>query len=220
VIQTFFIVQTEDGTWDSFLLGCDNKSDWLTFSCKGCSVIFDVPTMKESNLKNMMLFVTYYSSPNNITSEGCQGVLIINHTKITIQAYKRDTLTSFKDEDWQSIKSNLEPGNEMEVNVVFGEGFIVEKTTISLLYDEPINKETENCIAIDEECVIVSSRDYMNVSVSGTGYNIDVPVDNNVAGLDHTVNISEDKHFSAMDKNSGDDAMATNKKCACCFRWR
>ncbi|CAJ2655770.1 unnamed protein product [Trifolium pratense] len=159
--------QTADGTWDSFLLGCDNKSDWLTFSCKGCSIIFDVPTMKESTLNSMMLSVAYYSCSDNITSEGCQGVLIINYTKTTIHAYKRDTLTSFEDEDWQSITSNLEPGNKVEVVVVFGEGFIVDKTTVSLLYDESLDKEMEHCHVVDKEDVIVSCNGGNNVSVSG-----------------------------------------------------
>ncbi|CAJ2655793.1 unnamed protein product [Trifolium pratense] len=161
------VLQTADGTCDSFLLLCDDKSDWLTFSCNGCSIIFDVPTMKGSNLKSVMLSVVYYSSSDNITSEGCQGVLIRNYTKTTIHAYKRDTLTSFDDEDWQSITSNLEPGNKVEVMVVFGEGFIVDKTTISLLYDEPLNKEMEHCHLVDEEDVIVSGNDGYNVSGSG-----------------------------------------------------
>ncbi|MCI02416.1 TIR-NBS-LRR RCT1 resistance protein, partial [Trifolium medium] len=109
---------TADGTWDSFLLGCDNKSDWLTFSCKGCSIIFDVPTMKESTLKSMTLSVVYYSCSDNITSEGCQGV-------------------------------------------------IVEKTSVSLLYDEPLDKEMEHCHVVDEEDVVVSGYADNNVSESG-----------------------------------------------------
>jgi hypothetical protein len=94
-------------------------------------------------------------------------MLIINYTKTTIHAYKRDTLTSFEDEDWQSITSNLEPGNKVGVTVVFGEGVIVEKTTISLFYDEPVDKETESCDAVDEEDVIVPGNDNNNVSVFG-----------------------------------------------------
>ncbi|WJX49202.1 hypothetical protein P8452_35666 [Trifolium repens] len=160
------VFETADGTWDLFLLGCDDKFDWLTFSGRGCSIIFDVP-MKGRNLKSMMLYIVYYSSLENITSEGCQGVLIINYTKATIHAYKRDTLTSFEDEDWQSITSNLKPGNKVEVMVVFGDGFIIEKTTVSLLYDEPVNKEMECCDALDEEDIIVSGNDNNNFSVSG-----------------------------------------------------
>ncbi|KAK2432889.1 disease resistance protein RPV1 [Trifolium repens] len=160
------LLQTADGTWDLLLLGCDDKSDWLTFSCEGCSIIFDVPTMKGRNLKSMILYIVYSSCSENITSEGCQGMLIINYTKTTIHAYKRDTLTSFVDKDWQSITSNLEPGNKVGVMVVFGEGFIVEKTTVSLFYDEPVDKEMESCDAVVED-VIVPGNDNNNVSVFG-----------------------------------------------------
>ena len=176
-----FIVQTANGTWSSVFLPSDNNSDWLTFSCNGCSITFDVPTMKGSNLKSMMLFATYHSSPDNITSEGCQSVLIINHTKTTIHAYIRDTLTSFGHEDWQSITSNLDSGNKVEVMVVFGEGFIVEKTTLYLLYDQPTNKEMEDCDAVDKEDVTVSGGD-----------NVDMPAGNNVTGREQDENISED----------------------------
>ncbi|MCH97683.1 TIR-NBS-LRR RCT1 resistance protein [Trifolium medium] len=77
----------------------------------------------------------------------------------------------------------------------------------------------EHYNAVDEEDVIVYCHDNANVSVSD-GDNIDVPVDNNVNGLVQDENISEDKHSHAMDKNSGDVVMATNKKYACCFWWR
>ncbi|MCI13499.1 TIR-NBS-LRR RCT1 resistance protein, partial [Trifolium medium] len=68
-------------------------------------------------------------------------------------------------EDWQTITSNLEPDNNVEVRVVLGE-FIVDKTTVSLLYDETVDKEIERCHVIDEEDVIVSGNDVNNVSVS------------------------------------------------------
>ncbi|RHN59075.1 putative leucine-rich repeat domain, L domain-containing protein [Medicago truncatula] len=135
--------------WDSFSLPYDNNSEWSTFSCKGCSIIFDIPIIKPLNLKSMRLFIVYYSSSENIISEGFQGVLIINYTKRTIQVYKRDTLISFDDEDWQSITSNLELGNKVKFMVVFGEGFHVENTTVSLLY------------------VVASGNDDNHVGVSG-----------------------------------------------------
>ena len=94
-------------------------------------------------------------------------MLIRSYTKTTIQAYKRDTLTSFEHEDWQSITSNLEPGNKVEVMVVSGEGFIIDKTTVSLLYDEPVNKEMECCHVVDEEDDVVSGNDDNHVGVSG-----------------------------------------------------
>ncbi|KEH16185.1 TIR-NBS-LRR RCT1-like resistance protein, putative [Medicago truncatula] len=209
--------QTAEASWDSFVLPCDNNSDWQTFRCKGCCIMFDLPTMKGRNLKSMMLFVVYYSSPESIASEGCQGVLIINYTKATIQAYKRDTLASFEDEDWKNLTSSLEPGNTVEVMAVFAEGFNVEKTTVSLLYDEPIDKEMEQCNAGDEEDITVSGDVNKNVSVS-SGDNIDVPEDYNAIGPIQDKNISEDKHWHAVDKNAvvpGDDhSMAANKNYA------
>jgi predicted amino acid racemase len=45
---------------------------------------------------------------------------------------------------------------------VFGEEFIVDKTTICLLYDEPIDKEIEHCNTKDDN-VTVCGRD-QNVS--------------------------------------------------------
>jgi hypothetical protein len=71
--------------------------------------------MKGNSLKSMTLFVVYYSSPDNETSEGFQGMVIINYTKTTMQVYKRDAITSIEEEEWQSVISNLEPGNKVEV---------------------------------------------------------------------------------------------------------
>jgi hypothetical protein len=212
-----FVLQTADETWDSFLLPCDNNSEWLTFSCKGCSIVFDIPTVKGRNLKSMILFVVYYSSSENIISEGCQGLLIINYTKTTIHVFKRDTLTSFEDEDWQSITSNLEPGNKVEVMVVFGEGFIVDKTTISLLYDEPVDKEMERCHVVDEEDVVVSYNVDNSVSFSD-GDDIGLPANNNGTCFDQDGIISEDKqHWRRVDESSitsGDDAVESDKNYA------
>ncbi|MCH98327.1 TIR-NBS-LRR RCT1 resistance protein, partial [Trifolium medium] len=59
------------------------------------------------------------------------------------------------------------PGNKVEVMVVFGEGFIVDKTIVSLLYDESFDKEMEHCHVVDEEDVIVSLNGGNNVSGSG-----------------------------------------------------
>jgi len=165
-----FVLQTADETWDLFFLPCDNNSEWSSFSCKGCSIIFDIPTIKGQNLKSMILFVVYYSSSENITSESCHGVLIINYTKKTIQIYKRDTLTSFGHEDWQRITSNLEPGNKVEVMVVFGEGFIVDKITVSLLYGEPVNKEMDVIVfGNDDNSGRVSGGDNEVINVFGEG---------------------------------------------------
>ncbi|KAJ1425244.1 Leucine-rich repeat domain superfamily [Sesbania bispinosa] len=166
------IVQTIDGPGgDYFSIPGDKYSDWFTFNCNGSSITFDVPQMNGRNLKRMMLRIIFHSSSDNITSQGCQNVLIINYTKTIIQVYKRDTLTSFENEEWQSITSNFEPGNRVEVIVVCGQGFIVEKTAIYLLYDESINEEImEHCHTTDKDVIVYGDDDHMaanrNVTVS------------------------------------------------------
>lgn len=151
---------------DYGLLPGDNYPDWLTFNCDGSSVIFDVPQVNGYNLKTMM-FIIHSFTPDNITSDGLKNVLVINHTKFTIQLYKRGTLVSFEDEEWQRAVSNIEPGNKVEVAVVFENGFTVKKTTVYLIYDEPNpnDKKLEYCHASDKN-VVVSGRDE-NVSVVG-----------------------------------------------------
>jgi hypothetical protein len=57
----------------------------------------------------------------------------------------------------------------VEVRVVFGEGFIVDNTTISLLYDKPVNKEIERCHVIYEEDVSVSGDDNEVINQFGEG---------------------------------------------------
>ncbi|KAK7313173.1 hypothetical protein VNO77_37654 [Canavalia gladiata] len=161
---------------DSSLLLSDNYSDRLTFSCKGSSVEFELPQMNGFNLKSMMLFIVY-SSPNNLTLESCQNVLIINYTKRTILVYKRDALISFKDEEWKSIRSNLEPGNKVKVIVLFGHGFMVEKTTVYLLNCEPIDKNMEH-YHIKENCGTVSDM-ALDKSITVFGGN-KLPADKNI----------------------------------------
>ncbi|KEH26582.1 hypothetical protein MTR_6g465280 [Medicago truncatula] len=72
------------------------------------------------------------STPDNITSDGVKNVLVKNYTKGTIQIYKRETLVSFEDEEGKSLVSSAEPGNKMEVVVVFENGFVVKNTTVYL----------------------------------------------------------------------------------------
>lgn len=216
-----FIVQSTDGTGD-FVLLCDDNSDWSTFSGKGCSVIFEVPKMMGRNLKRMMLRVVYSSSPDNITSTGFQNVLIINYTKAIIQVYKRDTLTSFEDEEWQSITSNLEPGNRVEVMVVFEEGFVVEKTTVYLLYEEEtIEKEMDVIVSSDDDDKNVSVSGGHDVSTDNNltvygGDDNDVPVDKNIIFGEEDESVSKDKHIHdhVVGEDvivSGEDGMAANK---------
>jgi len=141
----------------SFSLPCDNYPDWLAFNSEGSSVIFEVPQVEGRSLKTIMCIV-YSLSPNDITSDGLKNVLVINHTKTTIQLYKREALSSFEREEWQRVISNMEPGDKVEIVVVFGNGFIVMKTAVYLIYDEPVGEILEQCHTPDKN-VLVDSGD-------------------------------------------------------------
>jgi hypothetical protein len=140
---------------DGCLIPGDNYPSWLTFNSKGSSVIFAVPQVKGRNLKTMMCFV-YSSSPDNITSYGLNNVLVINHTKTTIKLYKKEAFSSFQNGDWQRVLSNMEPGDKVEIVVVFGNNFVVLKTAVYLIYDEPIDEKLEQCHSPDKNFVVDS----------------------------------------------------------------
>ncbi|BAT97318.1 hypothetical protein VIGAN_09072200 [Vigna angularis var. angularis] len=101
-------VTTSDG---GDLLPGDCYPDWLTFSSEGSSVTFEIPEVNGRSLKTMMCHI-HYSSSDSITSDGLKNLSVINHTKSTIQLYKRNALASFDDEEWQRVLSNIEPGNK------------------------------------------------------------------------------------------------------------
>ncbi|KEH19080.1 disease resistance protein (TIR-NBS-LRR class), putative [Medicago truncatula] len=126
-----------------FSLPGDNYPSWLAYTGEGSSVNFQVPEDSDCCLKGITLCVVYSSTPENMVAECLNGVLITNYTKCTIQAYKRDTLSSFNDEDWQGVVSNLGVGDKVEIIVVFGDGLIVKKTTVYLIYDQSITIEVD-----------------------------------------------------------------------------
>ncbi|RDX85014.1 TMV resistance protein N, partial [Mucuna pruriens] len=139
-----------------YMLPGDNYPNWLTFNNEGSSVIFEIPQVNGHNLKTMMCIV-HYSTLDNIISDDFKNLLVINHTKNTIQLYKRDALASFEVEEWQRVVSNIEPGNKVEVVVVFENKLYVDKTTIYLVY-EPIDEKLELC-DVPNKNIIVSSVD-------------------------------------------------------------
>jgi hypothetical protein len=155
---------TVDGC-GGFSLPGDSYPYWLTFNCKGSSVIFEVPQVEGRNLKTIMCIV-FSSTAENIASDGLKNVMVKNFTKATIQVYKREALVSFEDEEGQRLVSSIEPGNKMEVVVVFENNFIVKKTTIYLIYDGPIGETMEQsdappdknvsfCSDGEDECTLV-----------------------------------------------------------------
>ncbi|CAK8560218.1 unnamed protein product [Lathyrus sativus] len=127
---------------ESFLPG-DNYPSWLAYSGEGPSVHFQVPEDADCGMKGITLCVLYSSTPENLTTECFTSVLIINYTKFTIHIYKGDTVMSFNDEDWQSVLSNLGAGDNVEIFVAIGQGWIVRKTAVYLIYDQTNAMETE-----------------------------------------------------------------------------
>jgi len=127
---------------DSFLPG-DNYPSWLTYKCEGPSVLFQVPEDSDCCMKGVTLCALYSSTHGNMENECLTSVLIINYTKLTIQIYKRDTVMSFNDEDWQGVVSNLGVGDNVEIFVAIGHGLTVKETAVYLVYGQSTAKETE-----------------------------------------------------------------------------
>jgi len=70
----------------------------------------------------------------------------MNYTKFTIQIYKQDTVTSFNDEDWEGVVSNLGAGDNVEIFVTFEHGLIVKEMVVYLIYDQSNAMEIEPSI--------------------------------------------------------------------------
>jgi hypothetical protein len=146
----------------SGLVPGNNYPNWLTFNSNGSSVTFEVPQVGGRSLKTIMC-IAYSSSPDNTTIEGFKVVMVINCTKNTIQVYKIGALlTSFGEDEWKRVISNIEPGNEIKVIFVFTNEFIVKKTTIYLVYDEPNEEKMNHCHETDENGIVSSGDE--NVS--------------------------------------------------------
>ncbi|KEH25095.1 hypothetical protein MTR_6g015595 [Medicago truncatula] len=157
------------------LFPSDSCPDWLTFNCEGSSVMFEVPQVEGCTLKTLMICIDYSSTLDNITSNGLANLLVKNYTKATIQLYKREALASFEDEEGQRVVSSIEPCNKVEVVVVFENGFIVKKTTVYLVYDEPIGEKMEQYCQEQEEIVCSGDEDecfVREVSSNAQEYNV------------------------------------------------
>ncbi|XP_045812985.1 disease resistance protein RPV1-like isoform X1 [Trifolium pratense] len=133
-----------------------NMNDWLTFNCEGSSVSFEVPQVEGRMLKAIVICIAYSSTPDDIASDCLTNLLVKNYTKATIQLYKREAVSSLGDEEGQRVVSSIEPGNKVEVVVVFENSFIVKKTTIYLIYDEPVAEKVEDSHGIDKKVILSS----------------------------------------------------------------
>jgi len=130
------------GSSDVHLPG-DKYPYWLAYTGEGYSVPFQVPDVSDCPMKGMILCVVYSSTtPENMASEKSLAIVFIfNNTKNTIQMYKQTATMSFTDEDWVGITSNVEPGDNVEISVVFGQGVKVKKAGVYLIYSESIVTE-------------------------------------------------------------------------------
>ncbi|KAK4254434.1 hypothetical protein QN277_009819 [Acacia crassicarpa] len=120
-----------------FSLPVDNYPDWLVFANEGSSVSFQVPQVVGRRLKAVVLYIIYSSLQDSMASVQCVGIMINNFTKGTVDLYKREVATSFANAEWQNMVSNLEPGNEVEVEIKLVHKYIVVKKIVTyLLYAE------------------------------------------------------------------------------------
>ncbi|KAI9077639.1 hypothetical protein K1719_040414 [Acacia pycnantha] len=129
-----------------FSLPVDNYPDWLVFANEGSSVSFKVPQVVNRYLKGIVLYIIYSSLQDSMASVHSIGIMINNFTKGTMDFYKREVATTFVNEGWQNMVSNLAPGNEVEVEIKLVHKYIVVKKTITyLLYAE----EADNLITFE-----------------------------------------------------------------------
>jgi len=135
---------------DVYLPG-DNHPYWFTQVGEGYSVSFTMP--RDRHMKGLVLSVVYLSTPEIVTVECLRSVLVVNHTKCTLQLHKHDTVISFNDTDWHGIVSNLGAGDKVEIFVTFGDGLVVMNTILYLIWGESnyLEKQPEskmNCVLI------------------------------------------------------------------------
>jgi hypothetical protein len=144
--------------------------------------------------------ITCSSTPDNITSDGLKNVLVKNYTKATIQLYKNETLASFEDEEGQRVVSSIEPGNKLEIIVVFGNGFIVKKTSVYLIYEQ---------LDTQEELATVSDGDENECNVRGSSPQVELVDEKDIvfSGDDNEgiVRTSSQK-VELVDENGGADS--------------
>ncbi|KAK7339805.1 hypothetical protein VNO77_20490 [Canavalia gladiata] len=128
------------GVFDDRFLNGDKYSNLQTYKGEGSSVLFKMPKVIGHKFKGIAICVVYSSSLGDIAYKYLRNVLIINHTKATIQLHKREVLTSPKVKEWQFIMSDLGPGDEVEIVVDFKPEFTVDTTAANLVYGESIEQ--------------------------------------------------------------------------------
>ena len=120
--------------------------------------MFKIPLDIDCVLKGMTLHITYSHFLPNFSSMHLMNVLIINHTKATIQVHKEEALLSPSVEERKAMISNLDPDDEVQVIVVFGPEFSVKNTTVHLIYGKSVDENT-GCSSPHCDDVVVSSQE-------------------------------------------------------------
>ncbi|XP_028765369.1 TMV resistance protein N-like [Neltuma alba] len=123
------------GGWDDSQLPGDQYPDWFIFKGEGRSVILKVPQVIGCRLKAILLNVVYCSCMDNTMPQLLMSVLIINHTKATVNQLKGDSATFHEDGEWHSIISSFQPGDWVELVLSIGPQFPVKMIAAYLIYD-------------------------------------------------------------------------------------
>ncbi|KAF7845144.1 TMV resistance protein N-like [Senna tora] len=122
------------GGFDDSLLPGDQYPDWFIYKGEGCSVFFKVPQVMGYCLKGMILNIVHSSCIDNMISQFVINVLIVNHTKGTLQLHKRDSMTCQEDEEWQAILSSIAPADEVTLSI--GCQITINKIVAYLVYQD------------------------------------------------------------------------------------
>ncbi|XP_028751300.1 disease resistance protein RPP2B-like [Neltuma alba] len=132
---------------DDCILPGDSYPYWLTFKGEGASVKFELPPVNGyDHLKGMTICFVYIPS-GDLDNKACESciicLMIINYTKATTLLYTEEKLKSLEEAEMEEIISNLGPGDQVEVRVIFGNGFTVKKTAVYLVYNESFDEQME-----------------------------------------------------------------------------
>ena len=82
----------------------------------------------------------------------------------------------------ERVVSSIEPGNKVEVVVVFGKGFTMKETIVYLLYDQPIGEKNGELSRTRKKKDTLLSGD-ANECIVGTSCPQVEPVDENVGAV-------------------------------------
>ena len=131
------------GRFGIFLLGNDIP-DWFTYENEGPSVSFECAHSVEWNFKGFATCIVYSSSVLVLSTYSTR-ILVINHTKNTIQTITPTTIggpTPPGDDLWlcNVHKSwvNFVDGDKVMVGVDFGPEIVVKETGVCLAYDRVV----------------------------------------------------------------------------------